>query len=67
MTEKLGVAPKHYLVFENVILGEHAAYQADMHCAAILTNLTVADFQAPLLTIRDFMELKLEQLRELFN
>jgi beta-phosphoglucomutase-like phosphatase (HAD superfamily) len=55
------------LVFEDAILGEHAAYKAGMHCVALLTNLAAADFQAPLLAIKNFTEVTPEHLRELFN
>ncbi|TVT39270.1 HAD family phosphatase [Hymenobacter setariae] len=67
VAEKLGVASANCLVFEDSILGEHAAYKAGMHCIAVLTNLAKADFQAPLLAIKDFTELTPERLRELFS
>ena len=67
VAEKLGVAPVSCLVFEDAILGEHAAYKARMHCVAVTTNLTAADFQAPLLAIPDFTNLTPEHLRELFS
>ncbi|MGI4866571.1 MAG: HAD family hydrolase [Janthinobacterium lividum] len=67
VAEKLGVAPANCLVFEDAILGEHAAYKAGMHCVAVTTNLKAADFQAPLLAIQDFTELTPSHLRELFS
>lgn len=67
VAEKLGVAPESCLVFEDAILGEHAAYKAGMHCVAVTTNLGATDFQAPLLAIKDFSGLTPEHLRELFN
>lgn len=67
VAEKLGVASANCLVFEDAILGEHAAYKAGMHCVAVLTNLAKADFQAPLLAIEDFTEITPERLRELFS
>jgi beta-phosphoglucomutase family hydrolase len=67
VAEKLGVASANCLVFEDAILGEHAAYKAGMHCVAVLTNLAKVDFQAPLLAIKDFTELTPERLRELFS
>jgi HAD superfamily hydrolase (TIGR01509 family) len=67
VAEKLGVASTNCLVFEDAMLGEHAAYKAGMHCVAVLTNLAKADFQAPLLAIKDFTELIPEHLRELFS
>ena len=67
VAEKLGVAPANCLVFEDAILGEHAAYKAGMHCVAVTTNLAAADFQAPLLAIQDFTGLTPEHLRALFG
>jgi beta-phosphoglucomutase family hydrolase len=67
VADKLGVAPENCLVFEDAILGEHAAYKAGMHCVAVLTNITATDFQAPLLAINDFTEVTPEHLRELFR
>ncbi|RZK63187.1 MAG: HAD family phosphatase [Hymenobacter sp.] len=67
VAEKLGVAPANCLVFEDAILGEHAAYKASMHCVAVTTTLAAADFQAPLLAIKDFTEVTPERLRELFG
>lgn len=67
VAEKLGVASKSCLVFEDAILGEHAAYKAGMHCVAVLTNLAATDFQAPLLAIKDFTDVTPEQLRGLFG
>ncbi|MGI4733864.1 MAG: HAD family hydrolase [Janthinobacterium lividum] len=67
VAEKLGVAAGNCLVFEDAILGEHAAYKAGMHCVAVLTTLAAADFQAPLLAIKDFTEITPEHLRELFG
>jgi beta-phosphoglucomutase family hydrolase len=67
VAEKLGVASANCLVFEDATLGEHAAYKAGMHCVAVLTNLAKADFQAPLLAIKDFTEIAPERLRELFS
>jgi beta-phosphoglucomutase family hydrolase len=67
VAEKLGVAPANCLVFEDAILGEHAAYKARMHCVAVTTNLAETDFQAPLLAIQDFTNLTPAHLRELFG
>lgn len=67
VAEKLGVAAENCLVFEDAILGEHAAYKAGMHCVAVLTTLAAADFQAPLLAIKDFTEVTPEHLRGLFG
>ncbi len=67
VAEKLGVAPANCLVFEDAILGEHAAYKAGMHCVALTTTLAAADFQAPVLAIKDFTGLTPEHLRELFS
>jgi beta-phosphoglucomutase family hydrolase len=67
VAEKLGVAPENCLVFEDALLGEHAAYKAGMHCVAVTTNLAVTDFQAPLLAIPDFTGLTPEHLRALFS
>lgn len=67
VAENLGVAPANCLVFEDAILGEHAAYKARMHCVAVTTTLEAADFQAPLLAIQDFTELTPEHLRNLFS
>ena len=67
VAEKLGVPPENCLVFEDAILGEHAAYKAGMHCVAVTTNLAAADFQAPLLAIPDFRGLTPEHLRGLFK
>jgi hypothetical protein len=38
-----------------------------MHRVAVLTNLAKADFQAPLLAIKDFTEVTPECLHELFG
>lgn len=65
--EKLGVAPAHCLVLEDAILGEQAAYRAGMHVVALTTALKAKDFQAPLLAIQDFTELRPARLRELFS
>lgn len=67
VAEKLGVAPANCLVFEDAILGEHAAYKAGMHCVAVTTTLAATDFQAPLLAIHDFTGLTPEHLRALFG
>jgi beta-phosphoglucomutase family hydrolase len=67
VAEKLGIAPENCLVFEDAILGEHAAYKARMHCVAVTTNLPATDFQAPLLAIQDFTEVTPEQLRKSFS
>ncbi|MGI4871173.1 MAG: HAD family hydrolase [Janthinobacterium lividum] len=67
VAEKLGVAPANCLVFEDAILGEHAAYKAGMHCVAVTTTLATADFQAPLLAIKDFTDLTPAHLRALFG
>ena len=67
VAEKLGVAPENCLVFEDAILGEHAAYKAGMHCVAVTTNLTAKEFQAPLLAILNFTGLTPDHLRELFR
>jgi beta-phosphoglucomutase family hydrolase len=67
VAEKLGVDPANCLVFEDAILGEHAAYKARMHCVAVTTNLAATDFQAPLLAIQDFTGLTPEHLRDLFG
>jgi beta-phosphoglucomutase family hydrolase len=67
VAEKLGVPSANCLVFEDAILGEHAAYKAGMHCVAVLTNLAATDFQAPLLAIKDFTEVTPEHLRALFS
>jgi beta-phosphoglucomutase family hydrolase len=67
VAEKLGVASANCLVFEDAVLGEHAAYKAGMHCVAVLTNLVANDFQAPLLAIKNFAEVTPERLRGLFR
>jgi beta-phosphoglucomutase-like phosphatase (HAD superfamily) len=67
VTEKLGIKPEHCVVFEDAILGEHAAYKARMHCVAVTTTLEADAFQAPLTAIKDFTELTPDRLRELFS
>ncbi|MVN78799.1 beta-phosphoglucomutase family hydrolase [Hymenobacter sp. HMF4947] len=67
VAEKLGLAAKNCLVLEDAILGEHAAHKAGMHCVAVLTTLVEADFQTPVLAIKDFTEVTPEHLRELFS
>jgi beta-phosphoglucomutase family hydrolase len=67
VTEKLGVKPENCVVFEDAILGEHAAYKARIHCVAVTTNLEASAFQAPLTAIKDFTELTPDRLRELFS
>ncbi|GAA4002292.1 beta-phosphoglucomutase family hydrolase [Hymenobacter fastidiosus] len=62
---KLGVPPEHCLVFEDAVLGEQAAYRAGMRVVAVASSLKPADFQAPLLVIKDFTDLTPERLREL--
>jgi beta-phosphoglucomutase-like phosphatase (HAD superfamily) len=63
VAEKLCVAPENYLVLEDAILGEHAR----RHCVAVTTNLAAADFQAPLLAIRDFIGLTPQHVRTLLS
>jgi len=67
VAEKLGVKPENCLVFEDAILGEQAAYKAGMHCVAITSTLSGAEFQAPLAVARDFTELTPKDLREQFG
>jgi beta-phosphoglucomutase family hydrolase len=67
VAEKLGIKPENCLVFEDAILGEQAAYKAGMHCVAITSTLSGAEFQAPLAVVRDFTETSPEQLREQFE
>jgi beta-phosphoglucomutase family hydrolase len=67
VAEKLGIEPAHCVVFEDAILGEHAAYKARMHCVAVTSSLAGSEFQAPLAIIRDFTELTPDRLRELFD
>lgn len=65
VAQKLGVPPERCLVFEDAVLGEQAAYKAGMRCVAVLSSLKEKDFQAPLLAIKDFTQLRPEHLREL--
>jgi len=67
VAEKLGVKPENCLVFEDAILGEQAAYKAGMHCVAITSTLSAAEFQAPLAVVRDFTETTPEQLLTQFG
>lgn len=62
VARKLGVAPADCIVFEDAVLGEQAAYRAGMRCVAVASALRPADFQAPLLVIRDFTDLTPAQL-----
>jgi len=64
---KLGVKPEHCVVFEDAVLGEQAAYRARMHCVAVTSSLPGQAFQAPLAFIRDFTELSVGRLQELFT
>ncbi|MET4108450.1 HAD-IA family hydrolase [Hymenobacter sp. UYP22] len=64
---RLGIPPERCVVVEDAILGEQAAYRAGMHCIGVTTNLKVADFQAPLLTIPDFTQLTPQRILELLN
>ncbi len=57
VAHKLGVPPAECIVFEDAVLGEQAAYRAGMRCVAVASTLRPADFQAPLLVIRDFTAL----------
>lgn len=66
VARKLGVAPAHCVVFEDAILGEQAAYRAQMQCVAVTTTLKAKDFQAPFAVIPDFTALTPAHLRELF-
>lgn len=67
VAEKLGIKPAHCVVFEDAVLGEHAAYKARMHCVAVTSTLAGSAFQAPLAVIRDFTELTPDRLRTLFG
>lgn len=62
VAQKLGVASANCIVFEDAVLGEQAAYRADMRCVAVASSLRPTDFQAPLLVIRDFSALTPDQL-----
>ena len=62
---KLGVKPEDCIVFEDAVLGEQAAYKAGMRCVAVASTLPDKSFQNPLTVIKDFTDLKPEQLLEL--
>ena len=64
---ELGVPPGRCLVFEDALLGEQAAYKANMRCVALTTSLKAAKFQAPLAVIQDFTEITPQQVRELLE
>ncbi len=67
VARQLGLPPENCLVFEDAILGEQAAYRANMRCVAVLTTLKAKDFQAPLATIHDFTKVTPAGLQALFG
>ena len=54
LAERLGVGPRHCVVFEDSLLGEEAARRAGMRVVAVTTSHPAADFRSAALAVRDF-------------
>ncbi|QDA59792.1 HAD family hydrolase [Hymenobacter jejuensis] len=65
VAQKLGVEPERCVVFEDAILGEQAAYKAQMHCICLSTFVKAEKFQAPLRVINDFTAITPQQVLDL--
>ncbi|RZJ60144.1 MAG: beta-phosphoglucomutase family hydrolase [Hymenobacter sp.] len=66
VAQKLGLDPAECVVFEDAILGEQAAYRAQMRCVGLSTTLEAKEFQAPLTVLEDYVGFTPDKLRELF-
>lgn len=64
---KVGISPERCLVFEDAIMGEQAAYKADMRCLCLNTSVAADRFQAPLRVIKDFTEITPAAILELLE
>ncbi|MCC2546052.1 HAD-IA family hydrolase [Hymenobacter sp. BT175] len=67
VARQLGIPPERCVVFEDALLGEQAAYKAKMRVIAVSSGLKPSQFQAPMAVIKDFTQLRPEQVRELLE
>lgn len=57
LADRLGVAPRDCVVFEDSLLGERAAKSAGMPVVAVTTSHAAGEFRRPVLAVRDFRAL----------